>query len=210
MWLRGLVWLGPAGLGAMAAGWGRTLALAGGLMPLFYLLAETAFADSAADFSGATSDCTVLQHCSLSFRTYSLLPAGPGSPLAELCWGMATWFFFVVCPLGARQGPDPQANHGTRSATTAALPAQRHRHGAPLAAPPRQQQRLPHQPQADDESFSPRLSLQGSGLVQSASAEGRLVNFEQGSGCGDARQCHTDEHSLSTKASKSRMCGSLH
>jgi hypothetical protein len=30
LWLRGLVWLGPAGLGAMVAGWGPAIALGGG------------------------------------------------------------------------------------------------------------------------------------------------------------------------------------
>ena len=50
-------------------------------MPLFYWLAEACFADGAADFSG------------------------PGSPLAELLWGMAMWALFVATALGVRQGP---------------------------------------------------------------------------------------------------------
>ena len=34
MWMRGLVWLGPAGLGLRAGGFDATMALGGGLMPI--------------------------------------------------------------------------------------------------------------------------------------------------------------------------------
>ena len=63
MWLRGLVWIGPAGLGVWAAGFGVTTAIGGGLMPVFYK-ADSWFVNESADFSG------------------------PGSPLGELIWGM--------------------------------------------------------------------------------------------------------------------------
>ena len=63
MWLRGLVWIGPAGLGIWAAGFGSTVAIGGGMMPVFYK-ADSWFVNESADFSG------------------------PGSPLGELIWGM--------------------------------------------------------------------------------------------------------------------------
>ena len=63
LWLRGLVWIAPAGLGVWAAGFGSTVAIGGGLMPVLYKM-DSWFVNDSADFSG------------------------PGSPLGELIWGM--------------------------------------------------------------------------------------------------------------------------
>lgn len=75
MWMRGLVWLGPAGLGVRAAGFDYTLAIGGSLMPLFYKM-DTWFTTKAADF-------------------------GVGSPEGELIWGFAMYAMLVACMLGS-------------------------------------------------------------------------------------------------------------
>ena len=75
MWMRGLVWLGPAGLGVKAAGFDSTLAIGGSLFPLFYKM-DTWFTTKAADF-------------------------GEGSPEGELIWGFAMYAMLVACMLGS-------------------------------------------------------------------------------------------------------------
>jgi hypothetical protein len=91
MWMRGLVWLGPAGLGVRAAGFDSTLAIGGGLMPVFYKM-DTWFFTGAADF-------------------------GTGSPMGELMWGFMMYTMLVACMLGSEEPLSKPVSSRARSSS---------------------------------------------------------------------------------------------
>ena len=133
MWMRGLVWLGPAGLGVRAAGFDSTLALGGGLMPVFYKM-DTWFFTGAADF-------------------------GTGSPAGELIWGFMMYAMLVACMLGSEESSDSGSSRARRAslpltAVDAAGPMRQSLlAGAGPAAEPQQQVR----PNEDEDALASLL-----------------------------------------------------